>query len=229
MLFSPRLYRGFVPKSVMIGITEQLILAARNDDVDSWMNILIVVIVAVFWALGGVLKAKKNKQDKEQLPANGSGRQPGYGRGPQRQATRQAQQVPARQPRPVKQYRPIPEQAGAKVRQPRPLPENVPAKEKQPVGMSQSQLSKAAGPPSETPQLEFALGEIPHIVDEYESLKTPDIEPAFARPQASVIKLPLDPASDYVDFDTLRKAILHFEILGEPVALRDRVERFPGL
>jgi hypothetical protein len=213
----------------MNGITEQLILAARNDDVDSWMNILIVVIVAVFWALGGVLKAKKKQQDKELLSAKGPDSRSGYGRKPHRQATGQDRQVPARQLRPVRQYLPRSEQAVSKVRQLSPLPENVSVKEKQQVVMPQPQLSKASVPLAENSQLERTSDELSHFVDEYYSLNIPEIEPASARRQSSVNNLSLDPSFDYEDSDTLRKAILHFEILGKPVALRDQIDRFPGL
>src|SRR4030042_3496810 len=43
----------------------KIILAAR-DDIEGWMNILFVVILAVFWALGGILKAKSKRFITEQ-------------------------------------------------------------------------------------------------------------------------------------------------------------------
>jgi len=53
----------------------QIILAARNQDGKSWMNILFIVGLAVFWVIGGILKARANKKqkDEEQLT-----RKPGF-------------------------------------------------------------------------------------------------------------------------------------------------------
>ena len=42
----------------MNDLLEQIILAARNNDVEGWMNILFVVVLAVLWAVGGIVKAK---------------------------------------------------------------------------------------------------------------------------------------------------------------------------
>jgi hypothetical protein len=52
----------------MIKLSAQIILAARSDDVEGWMNVLVVVLLAVFWAIWGVLKAraKKNEAEKEE-------------------------------------------------------------------------------------------------------------------------------------------------------------------
>ncbi|MCK4752410.1 MAG: hypothetical protein KAS75_03115 [Planctomycetes bacterium] len=48
----------------------QLILAARNGDGNGadWMNILVLVVLAAFYGLGGILKAKANKLEDEQQP-----------------------------------------------------------------------------------------------------------------------------------------------------------------
>ncbi len=51
----------------------QLILAARNSDGDDsgWMNLLVFIVVAVFYGLGGILKAKAGKievEEEEELP-----------------------------------------------------------------------------------------------------------------------------------------------------------------
>ncbi|MHC4205225.1 MAG: hypothetical protein ACYSTT_11300, partial [Planctomycetota bacterium] len=39
----------------------QLILARRNNDAEGWVNILFVIVLAVFWLIGGIVKAKANK------------------------------------------------------------------------------------------------------------------------------------------------------------------------
>ena len=51
----------------------QIILAARRYDEDAgWMQLLVFVIMAVFWALGSIIKAKRSKktefeEEEEQL------------------------------------------------------------------------------------------------------------------------------------------------------------------
>lgn len=41
----------------------QIILAARRYDEDAgWMQLLVFVVMAVFWALGSIIKAKKSKK-----------------------------------------------------------------------------------------------------------------------------------------------------------------------
>jgi len=57
----------------------QIILARRNEDAESWMNILFVVVLAVFWVLGGILKAKSKSaqsRQKEQLARKPARRPP---------------------------------------------------------------------------------------------------------------------------------------------------------
>ena len=45
----------------------QMLLARGNDGDDSgWMQLLILVIMAVFWALGGILKAKAGREQTDQ-------------------------------------------------------------------------------------------------------------------------------------------------------------------
>jgi hypothetical protein len=51
----------------------QIILAARRYDEDSgWMQLLVFVIMAVFWALGSIIKARKSKktefEEEEEQP-----------------------------------------------------------------------------------------------------------------------------------------------------------------
>src|SRR4030042_4941694 len=53
----------------------QFFIVAQNQDLEGWMNILIVVVLAVFWAIGGIVKAKaeqarmqKKKQPLSKAP-----------------------------------------------------------------------------------------------------------------------------------------------------------------
>ncbi|MHC4749955.1 MAG: hypothetical protein ACYTFW_08780, partial [Planctomycetota bacterium] len=61
---------------------------ARNDDSEGWMNILFVVVLAVFWIIGGIVKAKGKKpkeHDQEQMPLKPAHKPPVRSRGPQEQ------------------------------------------------------------------------------------------------------------------------------------------------
>ena len=39
----------------------QVIVAARDNGMERWTNILFVIVVGIFWVVGGVLKARANK------------------------------------------------------------------------------------------------------------------------------------------------------------------------
>jgi hypothetical protein len=49
----------------MIKLLARIILSIRSDDVEGWTNILVVVLLAVFWAIWGVLKTKAKKNETE--------------------------------------------------------------------------------------------------------------------------------------------------------------------
>ena len=57
-----------------------LILAARRKDGDDWTQILVFVVLAAFWVVGGIMKARANKastlrdEGKEQSPQPGPAR-----------------------------------------------------------------------------------------------------------------------------------------------------------
>ncbi len=47
----------------MTDFTAYLILAQRNNDIESWVNILFIVVMAVFWIVGGIIKSKAQKKE----------------------------------------------------------------------------------------------------------------------------------------------------------------------
>ncbi|MHC4582740.1 MAG: hypothetical protein ACYS14_14890 [Planctomycetota bacterium] len=78
----------------MSNLFAQLVLARRGPD-DGWMNILVVVVMAVIWIIGGIVKAMKtNAGDKQKSSRTPSRRPPAHGRTGQ-------QHMPARPQRPV--------------------------------------------------------------------------------------------------------------------------------
>ncbi len=91
----------------MENLLAQLILAARDKDVESWTNILFIVALAAFYVIGSILKAranKKQKQDQEEsgrkLPESTQRAPRTFKQTPYRQAQRSVGHAPKSQPRP---------------------------------------------------------------------------------------------------------------------------------
>jgi len=60
----------------MIKLLAQIILAIRSDDVGGWMNILVVILLAVFWAIWGILKTRAKKNESEDDEEQGGDKKP---------------------------------------------------------------------------------------------------------------------------------------------------------
>ena len=202
-------------------LLEQIILAARRRDTDSWMNILVVVVIAVVYGLSAIFKAKTRKpqgqdEGKSALPKPGSRLKeiaerfqrelselsgdrvqepPQRADRPQKESFQQARRPGG--PIPGRPYRPGVQQPRPKVAAaPRAVEKFAPETE-QPSGFAP--LEPLGG----------QLGAFPAEMPEAEHL--PEI------------------LSDYADPDELRRAILHYEILGRPLSLRDPSGRIIGL
>jgi len=177
----------------------QLVLAARSDDVEKWSNILLVVVLAVFWAVAGLIKAKKaQQQGEEEQPGRTPEHKPAAALGALRkkllqQSARLAGPVPGARHRPQARQRLL-TAVGTKPAAGSRLgtePEAVP----EPVNKPIEELQDYRPSPAEKPGPEFS--------------------PVFL------------PAYD--DPEQLRRAILHYEILGKPLSLRGRGEHIIGL
>jgi len=163
-------------------ILAQLILAARdsNERDTGWMQILVFVILVIFYAVGSIVKARANKtapKEKKQIPRKPARKPPASAIELQllKQFRRLAGPTPRSQPRPqvaMPQVQPRLEE----------LPELTPA--------ASLLRSKTAG--AEIPQEKY-LSEI---------------------------------LSDYDNSERLRRAILHYEILGKPLSLREQERAF---
>ena len=78
----------------MTALSTKLIFAAaaRNNDLEPWMNILFLVVLAVVWAIGGFIKAKTRApedEDDQQAPRKPGQKPPARGRGLQEMLLRQ--------------------------------------------------------------------------------------------------------------------------------------------
>ena len=206
----------------MSELLAQIILAGRSDDGESWMSILVFVVLAVFWAIGGIVKAKANKSGSsdEQLPGKPVRKPPLHSREAREQMLRQLQ-------RPTNSAQGQPQQPRPAAQQPR---------------MRFTDLQAAVR--------KFAV-EAEQAFQPQSVEKTPDLKPTLTEPQnppkAAELTEPIGktvkglqdkrsyepeqmPESeylselllDYADPDQLRRAILHYEILGRPLSLRDQ-------
>jgi hypothetical protein len=172
----------------------QLVLAARSDDVEKWSNILLVVVLAVFWAVAGLIKAKKTQQqgEEEQL-----GRTPGHKLAPALGDLRKKLLQQSARPRLAG---PVP---GARHR-PQARQRLLTAVGTQPAAGSGLGAEPQAPPEPVNKPIEKLHDYRPSAA---EKPPGPEFSPAFL------------PAYD--DPEQLRRAILHYEILGKPLALRD--------
>ncbi len=178
----------------------QIILAARNGDAEGWTNLLFIVVLAIFWALAGLAKARANKlkeqkRDKEQ---------------PQGPA------VPHRPLRP--QLKP----PRRKVLRPQPVVQKFASKTQPPMqfpSIEQPRTPELATP-AQIKELTKSVGKA------LEDLK--ERHPAIgseAQPEEAIFEALLD----FDDPDDLKRAILHYEILGKPLSLRDPSAHIIGL
>ena len=197
----------------------QVILARRNDGTEGWMNILIVIVLAVFWAIGGIVKAKAKKSEgRDELPGPAR-KPPTHGREAREQMLRQLQrpagsvQDQRQQPRPAAQ-------------QPRTKFADLRAAVQKFAVEAEQAFQPQSGKP--TPELEPALTEPqnpPETVELPEStgtstkeLQDEQVPEPEQMPESEYLSELL---ADYADPEELRRAILHYEILGKPLSLRD--------
>jgi len=179
---------------ILVGI----VLAARKGDFGDWANILFVLALAVFWVLGGIIKArtggKGEPEDEEQLPGRPAHKPPERARGLQRQTFGPVQQ---------REYRPVAQQPRRKISHPRPAVPKYAAKTEEGVRFR----------PLEVPELSKLPLSMPSVLPEQKEVRQPVSKP--------VVERLLDPD----DPDKLKRAILHYEILGKPVSLRSPAEQ----
>ena len=199
-----------------------IILASRGDDVEGWMNILFVVVLAVFWAVAGIFKARARKpqSEDEQESSGKPARPPKSLAGSLRQQLLEQLYGPAGPPE-GKPSGPAPDA-------PAPGPVAPPhadrayaqalrrAAPRQPARARRTDMPTTRKPsrsPSAIPHPE-AQPEIETLPDHAAATEA---EPTPSEDLAEILL-------DYGDPDELRRAILHYEILGRPLSLRESQE-----
>ncbi len=177
--------------------------AGPGDDADGWMNILLFVVLAVFWAVGGIIKAASQKNKGKQ--------------------TQQPPRKPVRKtPTTTRTRASSPERSS---RRPQARPQTQPRVSRAPEldKVLRSKIFESSGK-VESASAEYHEKRIPEDIPEFTSKPLveldsmrPDRPQRTTEPEEERSELDLN----YADADELMKAILHIEILGSPVSLRD--------
>jgi hypothetical protein len=195
-------------------------LAARNSDEkdNGWAQILAFVILAIFYAVGSIVKARANKtapKGKEQIPRKPARKPPEtieiqllkQFRRPEKPVAK-----PQIQPTRRKVARPATALVSAEARRAeagRSAPYGAGVTSPQPAGMAMLEPQMAM------PQVQPKLEKVTAGVAAPEKIPQTTYLPAIL--------------SDYDNSEKLRRAILHYEILGKPLSLREPGEHIIGL
>jgi hypothetical protein len=212
----------------MNNIFAQIILGARGDGIEGWMDILILVFFAVVYGLGAILKSKKKKEkeeaqklspEKSKKPAQKPAKK-GMGiieqivseiQNAVKEAQQDQKQKPAVKPAPKTQVAVRKYAAEAQATQPKPVP-------------------PSSKPKSSTysPQVQPAFGKLQGLGTSIQGLPGRG-ERIGVVSEAAESEYLSDVLSDYTNPEELRRAILHYEILGRPLALRGPSGQLIGL
>jgi len=228
----------------MNALLAQLVQVARGNGVEGWMDILVLVLVAAVYGLATILKTKKRKKEQEEQAEEDLTRKPARkpaagSRGVLEQFIREIQR--AVEPTEERESRSAAQQARQKITHPqpavrkyaaeakqvsRPKPIIPPAKPKRP-GLKLSMPAPQIQPDfEELPELQTKMQALPEFTSKtVEGLvgKRKDM------PEIPESKYLSEVLLDYADPDELRMAILHYEILGRPLSLRDPSGQIIGL
>ena len=205
-----------------------MLLARRSSD-KGWGNILFIVFLAIFWVIGGILKAKKNALEKT-AGGQGLGQKPGV-KPPE--GNKETPKGPFQQIRAVvvaeleKQRELQTQDKQRKVVHPKPAVRKIVTRPERVKESYNLETLEEIRLPSAIAEVEPKLDKLPeytsktvHAVGAKRTGATGEV--LQARHLSEIL-------SDYSDPDELKKAILHYEILGRPLSLRDPSGRIIGL
>jgi hypothetical protein len=228
----------------MNALLAQLVQLARGKDVEGWMDILVLVLVAAVYGLATILKTKRGKKAQEQSEEQQGRkpqRKPEGGRGVLEQFVREIQRAveptqeresrPAAQPAPKKVVRPQPSPTvrkyAADAKQvSRPKPIIPPAKAKRP-GLELSIPAPQVQPGfEELPELQTGIEALPEFTGKTVEGLVGKRKGMAEVPESKYLSEVL---ADFTDPEDLRMAILHYEILGRPLSLRGPSGQIIGL
>lgn len=229
----------------MNALLAQFILVARGND-EGWMNILVLVLVAAVYGLATILKAKGKKKVQDQAgeeQGRKPQRKPEGGRGVLEQFIREIQRAVEPTEGRERESRPAAQPARPKVSRPQPAP----AVRKYAAEAKQVSRPKPLIPPAKpkrfglelsipAPQLQPEFEELPELQTGIEALPevtTKAVERLVGK-RKGMAEIPeskylSEVLADFTDPEDLRMAILHYEILGRPLSLRDPSGQIIGL
>lgn len=184
------------------------ILAGQGDD--GWTNILYIVVLAVFWIVGGIIKATSKKPE--------AGRK------------QQSSSQPIRRPVPTKSSRPSAARPTTRTSPDRPRTDwqtarKASAKPRSRLERLAAEFEKALEPyisdiPSKPKSQPKPIVRKPVDLPKDVRLGQMVVRPELPKTTPETEHLP-ELVFDYADPDELTKAILYYEILGPPISLRD--------
>ncbi len=205
----------------MYDLLAQIILAGRSDDAQSWMSILVFVVLAVFWAVGGIIKAKSRSsdtRDDKSMPRRPAHRPPaGISRPPREQLLKQSRQPSGLAQR--REYRPATKKPITKFAEIRAAVQKFAAEAEQAFQAQAGKPTPEAKIPVPKPEVKPDILKVPESTRK-SLMQLEDKRAAVPAemPEAEYLSGLL---LDYADPEELRRAILHYEILGRPLSLRD--------
>jgi hypothetical protein len=208
----------------------QIILVAQSRDSGGWMNILILVLVAAVYGLGTILKAKKGKKSQEQADEQQirkPQRKPEGGRGVLEQFVREIQR--AFEPTEERESRPSDQPTRQKIAHPQTAVRKYAAEAKQArrPGLELSIPAPQVQPDfEEPPELQTGIEDLPEFTSKAVERSVGKRKGMAEVPESKYLSEVL---ADFTDPEDLRMAILHYEILGRPLSLRDPSGQIIGL
>ncbi len=173
----------------MICLAQNMQLLAQREDFDNWVNIFVVVMLAVFWLVGGLVKAMSKKAQDQKLGTEAKPKPSGLSKD-------------FRKPR---------------LQKPPPVPSGV-GPPSQPQLLRQFKEGARPRPVAHKPAVDLALQS--DYLSKAQFIEQPDISKAptlMQKPRSEAASLPF---LDLSNPQELRKAIIYYEILGKPLALR---------
>jgi len=210
-------------------------IIAQNEDIEKWMNILFIVVLAVFWILRSVVKSKvdearerKNKNasfDKNRKPAS---------------STKELSELlldrvlKFRESTSGPRNRPNIQKTMTKSATSGPANRGI-ASKPQPAMSAPYTIQRSKKPSKFTfkqPSLKQNIQKLEKIdtnIQELPEFAPKSVEgladlPLSKATQISKTEFTSDFVWDYKNPDELRRAIVHYEILGRPLSLRDSFE-----
>ena len=192
-------------------VLSKLLLAAKNNDGKDWISSLPIILLAIFWIVGGILKARANKKAEESEHPDRTGDDT-------RTAGQSAPHPPARSPLPQpRKYQPAP-QPQARPTEPSPKIPKPRMPQQQPLPAETIVQPRLPQFEAVVPALTAELAELPkftspqpQLIKPMRKIGSPDVESI----RAAQIELELQDVQD------LRKAVLYAEIIGKPLSLRE--------